>query len=398
MPDPVTSMDVEDVLSSIRRLVSEESKSDQTRAETKAAARNPQPKTDIHEEAEVAVERAVTKVLGEPARKAETAPLPEMDPPSNEINEAAPEPGPALRERLRRFSVTGPAAAEGGDQKLVLTAALRVPDEDTAEQAADANEGDDDQAPARPVAGPTFGSRRSDKSHLRPLPKTEAEAPEAGFHAEEDDIDEGDGFGSGGATGSGGSSGSGSMRAKSFDFAPEDQLFERASRAMEEVRNARPERASLRLAPEPDAEAARAFDAADYGSGGRPASGDYEEEYLPETDTEDRFEDEAEDTAPKTFAEASPFSPFGAAFRTRELTPDDTENAAGADAPDEDEDSTVNFTDDEDSILDEDTLRDLVSQMVREELQGELGDRITRNVRKLVRREIARALASREFE
>jgi cell pole-organizing protein PopZ len=53
---------------------------------------------------------------------------------------------------------------------------------------------------------------------------------------------------------------------------------------------------------------------------------------------------------------------------------------------------------DEDSFLDEETLREMVSEMVRSELQGELGDRITRNVRKLVRREIHRALASRDFE
>lgn len=48
--------------------------------------------------------------------------------------------------------------------------------------------------------------------------------------------------------------------------------------------------------------------------------------------------------------------------------------------------------------LDEAALRDLVAGIVREELQGALGERITRNVRKLVRAEIARALASRQFD
>ncbi len=38
-------------------------------------------------------------------------------------------------------------------------------------------------------------------------------------------------------------------------------------------------------------------------------------------------------------------------------------------------------------------LRNLVTEIVRQELAGELGERITRNVRKLVRREIARAMA-----
>ncbi|CUH99804.1 hypothetical protein [Leisingera aquaemixtae] len=50
-----------------------------------------------------------------------------------------------------------------------------------------------------------------------------------------------------------------------------------------------------------------------------------------------------------------------------------------------------------DSYLDEDALRDLVASIVREELQGPLGERITRNVRKLVRREIHRALAAHDL-
>lgn len=50
------------------------------------------------------------------------------------------------------------------------------------------------------------------------------------------------------------------------------------------------------------------------------------------------------------------------------------------------------------TTLDEDALRELVSQVVREELSGPLGERITRNVRKLVRREIYRILSSQEFD
>ncbi len=53
---------------------------------------------------------------------------------------------------------------------------------------------------------------------------------------------------------------------------------------------------------------------------------------------------------------------------------------------------------DQDALfVDEETLREIVSELVRSELQGDLGDRITRNVRKLVRREIHHALASRDF-
>jgi hypothetical protein len=48
--------------------------------------------------------------------------------------------------------------------------------------------------------------------------------------------------------------------------------------------------------------------------------------------------------------------------------------------------------------LDEEVLRPIVARLIREELQGELGERITRNVRKLVRREILRAINAQEFE
>lgn len=49
------------------------------------------------------------------------------------------------------------------------------------------------------------------------------------------------------------------------------------------------------------------------------------------------------------------------------------------------------------AVLDEEALRLMVSEMVRDELQGVLGERITRNVRRLVRREIQRALAARDI-
>lgn len=51
----------------------------------------------------------------------------------------------------------------------------------------------------------------------------------------------------------------------------------------------------------------------------------------------------------------------------------------------------------DDEVFADEALRLLVSALIREELQGELGERITRNVRKLVRREIQRALAARDL-
>jgi len=48
--------------------------------------------------------------------------------------------------------------------------------------------------------------------------------------------------------------------------------------------------------------------------------------------------------------------------------------------------------------IDEEALHALVSDLIRKELQGAMGARITRNVRKLVRREIQRALIGRDLE
>lgn len=48
--------------------------------------------------------------------------------------------------------------------------------------------------------------------------------------------------------------------------------------------------------------------------------------------------------------------------------------------------------------LDLELLQRLVADTLRQELRGPLGERITQNVRKLVRREVMRALESREFE
>lgn len=60
---------------------------------------------------------------------------------------------------------------------------------------------------------------------------------------------------------------------------------------------------------------------------------------------------------------------------------------------------TDNILDQEDMVtMDEAALRELVGDLVRDELQGMLGERITRNVRRLVRHEIQRALSVRDLQ
>lgn len=52
----------------------------------------------------------------------------------------------------------------------------------------------------------------------------------------------------------------------------------------------------------------------------------------------------------------------------------------------------------EDAALpEEEALRELIADVVRQELQGALGERITHNMRKLVQREIQRALAAADL-
>jgi hypothetical protein len=64
-------------------------------------------------------------------------------------------------------------------------------------------------------------------------------------------------------------------------------------------------------------------------------------------------------------------------------------------------DETDSFADeggaDDEFRFNEDVLRELVRDILREELAGSMGERITRNIRKLVRAEIARSLAAQEL-
>ncbi len=72
----------------------------------------------------------------------------------------------------------------------------------------------------------------------------------------------------------------------------------------------------------------------------------------------------------------------------------------GADSEplEEGEDDLGLFDAGDEAVIDMDMLRDLIAEVIREELQGPLGERITRNVRKLVRQEIARAFEAQKFD
>ncbi|WP_375282302.1 hypothetical protein [Pseudooctadecabacter sp.] len=110
-----------------------------------------------------------------------------------------------------------------------------------------------------------------------------------------------------------------------------------------------------------------------------------------DADEAETIEDPADDTPDTTPAAAAPEA--AVTFTHRDTTSD-----AQDDFDDDDLDENLDDLMAQGTTLDEDALRDLVSQVVREELSGPLGERITRNVRKLVRREIYRILSSQEFD
>ena len=129
------------------------------------------------------------------------------------------------------------------------------------------------------------------------------------------------------------------------------------------------------------------------------------EDYSPddETGTAEPKADSDEMSEADDPAEEAPTKARATPKPTVSIPPDDIpdnfvaeeEETVSSRAKDLPEDDVLTASDD---FLDEDALRDLVADIVRQELQGALGERITRNVRKLVRREIHRALASQDLE
>ncbi len=93
------------------------------------------------------------------------------------------------------------------------------------------------------------------------------------------------------------------------------------------------------------------------------------------------FEAEETEVAPEDSVEHAPADATEAQGENDEAPAADTETETAPAAP----------------LPQEEELRKLVASLMREELQGELGERITRNVRKLVRREIKRALDARDL-
>ncbi len=121
-----------------------------------------------------------------------------------------------------------------------------------------------------------------------------------------------------------------------------------------------------------------------------------EEAHVDVPTTQDWEDVEAAFATPEAVAEPNVEMPSFVPDAPAPDAADETTAPVGAAASDATLDENIDVSDD--TIVDEEALRDLVLEIVREELQGAMGERITRNVRKLVRREIHRILASQDFE
>ncbi|WP_370402205.1 hypothetical protein [Sulfitobacter sp. JB4-11] len=159
----------------------------------------------------------------------------------------------------------------------------------------------------------------------------------------------------------------------------EQSPVEKPSDAADQEKRARAAAADDQEAKDRAIAAARAAAAARLAANNRAAE-EHEQQALAAQEEEASQQEQAAVQEPETETAAVPST----AVETEATA--ETETGGG-----------LEYTDDS-QLIDEDALRDLVSEIVRAELQGALGERITRNVRKLVRREIHRALTAQELE
>ena len=401
MSDPVTNIQIEDVLASIRRLVSEEVRA-QTQGDDEApAAQSPFRKAE--DAAQPAPEQKAEKLILAPhlrvAADAEpTAPQPEDIQGEAPFTEVGPEEAAAFQEDAQIFhgfgaeppafedsdedplrqEATAPHSAEaaafdaGEDAPLSdFDAVLRALEMGSSEPQDDdfANYGDG----AAEALASAHHSATEDEGPYAEGPYAEspdAESPED-EDARFDDLD---------------------AVLSTLEFDPEPMVSPMARAARTEIEDAEilEDEATddslerMFASPEPQAEDPEAI---------------VEPEPLPKAET--GAADLVEDSTPEAL------QPDGdaTADMTSDLTDDPLAAAQeaeellsfGSDDMAEDDPEAPKGDEAEGLLLDEQILRDMVSEIVRQELQGALGERITRNVRKLVRREIQRALQSQDY-
>ncbi len=336
MSDPVTQAEIEDVLSSIRRLVSEDGRV----APPASAAATPKSRLVLTP----ALRVAESAPEGAPAAAEQDA-VPPLQDEAAIVLDAQPELDPAevLSFQTNRDVKDGPLpglTAEIAEAAQAATSEAEPPETVVADAEM---ETPDDTAPWQEPGATLFGAADPFAAPQETLHGADAPAsPDAARQPSE------------------------------VQLTPELDGSERVSAVVQKIAELEAKVARAQDQWEPD------------GDSRDPYAGTNIETLEWQDDIVAPAEDAAE-TAPASIAdEPAEQEPLDAADLVQDAVTRETldllEQGAG-----------------DDRYLDEDSLREMVAEIVRSELQGALGERITRNVRKLVRREIQRALAAQDL-
>lgn len=337
MSDPVTNVDVEDVLSSIRRLVSN--------TEEKL---HPAPKPERSEEEQEAFEAALSEDAEDSTESAEMETAQDSDTPAADALVLTS----ALRVNDPATEADIPEDIDPGEGSAVLDNLRSALSQDQADDYED--DGTDEEA----------------------IFETQEDAPEGSFDLE----DAAEDF--------------------SAEENAEDSHWAEQSWAEEEPQEEdQPEETT-------EAESSDSVEENEHSDDNwkleEEAPSDWQEETAESSD-EEGSDVETADAEQEMDDHPAEFSSARAHLEPAEEPVEDGEHTEPEEATvfhqDAGEDEQgVDLGDFDEAVIDEEMLRDLVAEIVRQELTGALGERITRNVRKLVRREIHRAMLTRDFD
>ncbi|MBY6135273.1 hypothetical protein KUV61_05505 [Nocardioides marinus] len=419
MSDPVTHAEIEDVLSSIRRLVSEDTRSDEAAPHpaarlvlTPALRVQDGPATSEDHQDQDGVAPAADPVVSAARSAAESASATLAEIPDPDLSAPAPEDfaaEPPLAFHHRRLypdQTTTDQAAASED----VAAAQRVEADAASGAQADAAETGEAQAPwGRP--GATLFAAAADAAEHEEAPGGEGIAAEP-CAANPSEVSEFNG------------THAAAEQPTAADPAPEAATAEAPETAARSAGAAQTESVAHRAAS-----VVRKIAEMEARSQGQ-AAGAPEPVWEPDSKTEGPFasigpdvivwrdepvrEKPLSSVAPQSAELAAAVQPARAAEQPAQpaASAEEREEASATQSAESDEVEALTASAvteaamdalaaeaeaNGEAYLDEDGLRELVASIVREELQGALGERITRNVRKLVRREIHRALAAHDL-
>ena len=346
MSEPVTQAEIEDVLSSIRRLVSEEAR------DARVENQNPRPES-ASASSDVATEtRGTPRLVLTPALR-------------------IPETGDRGEESLKEGD---PEAADGVSERAQMAGLADGPSQPAAEDL----EGDVSDPDATIELEPGDTPEHSSRSAAEEAPWKD---PWATLYQ---------------AAGVPGAEGEEAEDTTATEVPePVLQASERVSAVVQKITELEAKVAQSKQQWEPDGLSSDPY------AGTNIQTLHWEDHVEEETETVNSGASSAEDSGQDTLDADATFAATDtearAGFADAEPLAGDDQEMARTIAEEAVAEEAFDAVFGDDAFIDEDSLRELVAEIVREELQGALGERITRNVRKLVRREIHRALAAQDL-